>query len=102
MPYVMIAVFDVEELPNVLREFIGTGKVESVKPAYVNTRKATNKDRAKILEFIKEKGDVGYDDVLKAELGMNAKSLGYNLKELIDSGEIIRIGEKPYRYQIAE
>ena len=102
MPYVMIAVFDIEELPDVLREFIGTGKVVSVKPAYVNNRKATNKDRAIIIDFIKQNGDVGYDDIMETCIGINLKSLAYNLKELVDTGVIVRLGEKPYRYKMAE
>ena len=115
MAYVMIAVFQIEELPDVIREFITSGKVGSVKPVYEGnvvratpepskkrTKHPIGHDRNLLLKFISEAGDVGYDDIMSAGLGVADKSLVYNLNYLIDKGEIVRIGEKPYRYKIAE
>ena len=58
-------------------------------------------DRALILKFIEDHGATGYDDIMSADLGITDKSLAYNLNYLIDRGEIVRIGEKPYRYKMA-
>jgi hypothetical protein len=114
MTYVMIAVFQIEELPDVMREFISSGAVKSVKPAYegsvvksnqkpIKTKIKTRQDRDVILKFIKDKGDVGYNDISSANLEIEEKSLGYNLTFLIDRGDLVRTGdEKPYRYKVPE
>jgi predicted HTH transcriptional regulator len=108
----MIAVFPIEELPDVIKEFVLTGRAVSVKSSYEgNVVKATpkpskrnpiNDDRNKILQFIRESGDVGYSEITSADLQITNKSLAYNLKYLADRGDIVRIGEKPYRYKISE
>jgi hypothetical protein len=115
MAYVMIAVFPIEELPDVIREFVTSGRVKVEKPNYEgNVVKATPElskkrtkhpighDRNLLLEFIRQTGDVGYDDIMSADLGIADQSLAYNLNYLIDKGEIVRVGEKPYRYKISE
>lgn len=125
MAYVMIAVFQIEELPDVIREFVTSGKVKVEKPSYegniVKAKTGTVKKRTKpppksddiipsyigddrtlLLKFISEAGDVGYDDIISSDLGIASKSLVYNLNYLIDRGKIVRIGEKPYRYKISE
>jgi hypothetical protein len=116
MAYVMIAVFQIEELPEVIREFVTSGKVKSVKPAYEKAgmfdppsldalgkkKHPTGHDRKLILEFIKKRGTIGYNDLMGADLQITDKSLAYNLKYLADRGDIVRVGEKPYRYKISE
>ena len=112
MAYVMIAVFPIEELPDVIKEFVLTGRAVSVKSSYEGNvvkakpkpskRNPINDDRKLLLKFISQSGDVGYDDILSADLGIADKSLIYNLNYLIDKGEIVRVGEKPYRYKISE
>ena len=115
MQYVMIAVFPIDELADVLKEFVSSGKVTSVKPSYeavfVEEKPEQAKkrgkhpighDRALLLNYFSDSGDVGYDDIISSDLGITEKSLVYNLNYLIDRGQIVRIGEKPYRYQISK
>jgi predicted HTH transcriptional regulator len=114
MTYVMIAVFQIEELPDVIKEFISSGMVKSVKPAYergvVDTIQKPSKrekiaelDRETLLEFIKENGEVGYKDLTPANLGLREQSISYNLKILVENGNLVRTGEtKPYKYKVAE
>jgi hypothetical protein len=77
MAYVMIAVFQIEELPDVIREFVTSGKVKVEKPNYEgNVVKTTpepptkriknpiSHDKKLLLEFISESGDVGYVEIL--------------------------------------
>jgi hypothetical protein len=116
MAYVMIAVFQIEELPDVIREFVTSGMVKSVKPAYQRgdisevthtealkkKKRPVGSDRALILEFIKARGAVDYDAVIHSDLGITDKSLAYNLKYLIDRGDLVRSGSNPYKYQIPQ
>jgi hypothetical protein len=115
MAYVLIAVFPIEELPDVIKEFITSGKVKSVNSAYEGvvveaipkaqkkrTKHPIGDDRNKILQFIGKNGDVGYSEITSADLLITDNSLTYNLKYLADRGDIVRSGQKPYRYKISE
>ncbi len=59
------------------------------------------KNRKKIMDFIREKGSIGFSDL--KDVGVAQSSLSYHLNLLIQSGDIQRIGDKrPYRYEIPQ
>ncbi len=82
-------------------------KADYVKPLVVSDtmtkalKKARNtsfKTKEIILNCIKKNDSVGYADMIK--LDIPPSSIANTLKNMIDSGEIKRIGDKPYRYEI--
>jgi hypothetical protein len=75
---------------------------DTMKTALKKVRTPNFQQKEKIIDFIRLKGEVGYGDIINADLGITAKSLAYNLQILAQNGDIERIGnDRPYRYRVA-
>jgi hypothetical protein len=66
--------------------------IEKLDKRHVSEEKATRID--KIIEFIKDKGDISVKDIMSIIEGVASKTIQRDLQYLIDKGQIKKTGEK--------